>query len=393
MGTMMTVWKILGLILWLAAVPFCMGLIIMPCLKKKLRTPGTALVSGYILMFTMLELVGIPVVLLAVYNGFTIFIKCFTPVIILSALLGVWAVRRMAKNGYELNFSMTSAIWDTSLEEKIMWILFVGLVGFQLYMAFTRASFDGDDAYYGVHGVIAQQVDTLYRVNPYTGRSAPLDVRHALALFPIWEAYAGSMSGVHATIVSHSVVPLILIPITYILYFRIGKELFEKRKGLLPVFMILIALWQMFGYVSLFTTETFFLTRTWQGKSFAGNFVIPAVIWIFLSMFDPTKEGDGLGRIKYGEVRRASEVYGRPEEKSKNTGLWLMLACLNFAGGASSSLAILLSCLMTAGFGLLFAFREKSFAVLVKAVLTCVPGGIYVLLYVALTHGILVLPA
>lgn len=389
----MTVWKILGLILWLAAVPFCMGLIIMPCLKKKLRTPGTALVSGYILMFTMLELVGIPVVLLAVYNGFTIFIKCFTPVIILSALLGVWAVRRMAKNGYELNFSMTSAIWDTSLEEKIMWILFVGLVGFQLYMAFTRASFDGDDAYYGVHGVIAQQVDTLYRVNPYTGRSAPLDVRHALALFPIWEAYAGSMSGVHATIVSHSVVPLILIPITYILYFRIGKELFEKRKGLLPVFMILIALWQMFGYVSLFTTETFFLTRTWQGKSFAGNFVIPAVIWIFLSMFDPTKEGDGLGRIKYGEVRRASEVYGRPEEKSKNTGLWLMLACLNFAGGASSSLAILLSCLMTAGFGLLFAFREKSFAVLVKAVLTCVPGGIYVLLYVALTHGILVLPA
>ncbi|MDE6202378.1 MAG: hypothetical protein K2G19_02745, partial [Lachnospiraceae bacterium] len=310
MGTMMTVWKILGLILWLAAVPFCMGLIIMPCLKKKLRTPGTALVSGYILMFTMLELVGIPVVLLAVYNGFTIFIKCFTPVIILSALLGVWAVRRMAKNGYELNFSMTSAIWDTSLEEKIMWILFVGLVGFQLYMAFTRASFDGDDAYYGVHGVIAQQVDTLYRVNPYTGRSAPLDVRHALALFPIWEAYAGSMSGVHATIVSHSVVPLILIPITYILYFRIGKELFEKRKGLLPVFMILIALWQMFGYVSLFTTETFFLTRTWQGKSFAGNFVIPAVIWIFLSMFEPTKEGDGLGRIKYGEVRRASEVYG-----------------------------------------------------------------------------------
>lgn len=388
----MTVWKILGLLLWLVAVPFCMGLVVMPCLKRKLRTPGTALVSGYILMFTLLELIGIPVVLLVVYNGFTIFIKCFTPVIILFALLGVLTVRGMGKNGHRLNFSMTSAIWDTSLEEKIMWLLFIGLVGFQLYMAFTRASFDGDDAYYGVQGVIAQQVDTLYRVNPYTGRSAALDVRHALALFPIWEAYVGSMSGVHATIVSHSFVPLVLIPMTYILYYQIGKELFWKKRESLPMFMTLMALWQMFGYVSLFTTETFFLTRTWQGKSFAGNFVIPAVIWIFLSNAEPSKEGDGLGRIKYGEVRRASDIYGGVEEKSKNTGLWLLLACLNFAGGASSSLAILLSCLMTAGFGLLFAFRERSFAVLVRAGLACIPGGLYVLLYVALTHGLLVLP-
>lgn len=388
----MTVWKILGLLLWLVAVPFCMGLVVMPCLKRKLRTPGAALVSGYILMFTLLELIGIPVVLLVVYNGFTIFIKCFTPVIILFALLGVLTVRGMGKNGHRLNFSMTSAIWDTSLEEKIMWLLFIGLVGFQLYMAFTRASFDGDDAYYGVQGVIAQQVDTLYRVNPYTGRSAALDVRHALALFPIWEAYVGSMSGVHATIVSHSFVPLVLIPMTYILYYQIGKELFWKKRESLPMFMTLMALWQMFGYVSLFTTETFFLTRTWQGKSFAGNFVIPAVIWIFLSNAEPSKEGDGLGRIKYGEVRRASDIYGGVEEKSKNTGLWLLLACLNFAGGASSSLAILLSCLMTAGFGLLFAFRERSFAVLVRAGLACIPGGLYVLLYVALTHGLLVLP-
>lgn len=392
MGAWIILFKILGLIFWLAAVPFCMGLTLMPHLKKKLRTPGTALVSGYILMFTLLELVGIPVVLLAVYNGFTTFIRCFTPVIILCAFLGILTLRGMKKNRRELNFSLTLGIWDTSPEEKFMWLLFLALVGFQLYMAFTRASFDGDDAYYGVHGVIAQQVDTLYRVNPYTGRSAPLDVRHALALFPIWEAFAGSMSGVHATIVSHSAVPLILIPLTYILYYRIGKELLEKKKELLPMFMFLIALWQMFGYVSLFTTETFFLTRTWQGKSFAGNFVIPAVIWIFLSLSEPAKEGDGLGRIKYGEVRRASDIYGSTEEKQQNTGLWMLLACLNFAAGASSSLAILLSCLMTAGFGFLFAFREKSFAVLVKAGLACIPGGIYVLLYVALTHGLLVLP-
>lgn len=370
----MIVLKIFGLIIWLLAVPFCMGLLFMPLLKEKLRTPGVVLIAGYILLFTFLELVGIPVVLLAVYNGFTVFIRLFTPLIFLCAVAGVVIVLYGRKRGRAWNFNRAVIRKELSLEEGIIFLIFLAIVGFQLYMAFTRASFDGDDAYYGVHAVIAQQIDTLYRVNPYTGRSAPLDVRHALALFPIWEAYVGSMSGVHATIVTHTVVPLVLIPLTYMLYYQIGRILLRKRKDLLPVFMVVIALWQMFGNISIYTTETFFLTRTWQGKSFAGNFVIPAVIWIFLSLF------------ALNEQRADSGAY-----RNKEAGLWILLGCLNFAGGASSSLAILLSCLMTAGFAVLFAVRERKFSILVKAGLSCVPGGMYVLLYVLLTNGIIVL--
>ena len=131
----------------------------------------------------------------------------------------------------------------------------------------------------------AQQTDTLYRIDPNRGVSMPLDARHALALFPIWEAYVGTMCGIHATVMTHSVAPLLLIPLTYLIYYEIGRELFCNKKRLLPMFMVLMALWQMFGNVSIYTTETFFLTRTWQGKSFAGNFIIPAVFWIFLCLF------------------------------------------------------------------------------------------------------------
>ena len=278
-----------------------------------------------------------------------------------------------------------------------MLLLFLGVVGFQLYMSFTRASFDGDDAYYGVQAVIAQQMDTLYRINPYTGRSSPLDVRHALALFSVWEAYVGSMSGVHATIVAHSVVPLVLIPVTYILYYQTGRILFRKKRELLPVFMVLMALWQMFGAVSIYTPETFFLTRTWQGKSFAGNFVIPAVLWLFLSLFEQKSEGTQVQLLKEGWkiVESGKSIAGYREEVSKEPdgqrGLWILLALLNLAGGASSSLAILLSCLMTAGFGFLFALKERKFSVLVKAGLTCILGGVYVVLYAAVTHGLLAL--
>ena len=376
----MVVLKIFALFIWLLAVPFCMGMLFLPLLEKKFRTLGVTLVAGYILLFTLLELVGIPVVLLAVYNGFTIFIRIFTPLVLLCACMGVFVTLRGRKKGRTLNFDVTKGWKDSSLEEKAVFLLFLLIVGFQLYMAFSRASFDGDDAYYGVHAVVAQQIDTLYRINPYTGRSAPLDVRHALAVFPVWEAYVGSMSGVHATIVTHTIVPFILIPLTYLLYFQIGKVLLNRKKDLLPMFMVVIALWQMFGNISIYTTETFFLTRTWQGKSFAGNFIIPAVIWIFLSLFVTDD-----GQREPGEPRTVTIG------NKKELGFWILLACLNFAGGASSSLAILLSCLMSAGFAVLFAVIQRRPKILVKAGLSCVPGGMYVLLYVLLTHGIIAL--
>lgn len=363
--------KVFGLIIWLLAVPFCMGLLILPLLKKQQRTPGVVLIAGYIFQFALLELIGIPVVVYVTYNGFSTFLKIFIPALVLLALLGVllfWRKSR-AESGWGFWKEGQGRIYgfrEMGREEWVMLLLFLALTAFQMYMAFTRASFDGDDAYYGVQALTAQQVDTLYRVNPYTGRSTPVDVRHALALFPVWEAFLGSASGVHATIICHSVVPLMLIPLTYVVYYQIGRTLLRRQdkhltRSLTFLFMTLIALWQIFGNISLYTPETFFLTRTWQGKSFAGNFIIPAVIWIFLKLYE--------------------------EEKEK--GLWLLLFCLNFAGGASSSLAVLLGCLMTVGFGFLFAVGKKRIGIFIKACLSCAGGGIYVLLYLLLTHGLL----
>ena len=211
----------------------------------------------------------------------------------------------------------------------------------------------------------------------------PLDARHALALFPIWEAYVGTMCGIHATIMAHSVAPLLLIPLTYLIYYEIGRELFCNKKRLLPMFMALMALWQMFGNVSIYTTETFFLTRTWQGKSFAGNFIIPAVFWIFLCLFREEERENrkriGLAAKTPSETKKQKKLQGW-----NNAGLWMMLTLLNLAAGASSSLAVLLSCALTMGLGMLLTIRSRRFRNLIYAGLSCVLGGIYVILYMML---------
>ena len=360
----MVVFQIISFIFWLLAVPFSLGLwpaILMP---KKERGIGTVLLSGYLLWFALFELVGIPVVILKVYHGYSTLVIIFAAVSLLLAAAGVGYYLISKKQGREL-FKVQWTIKGNSREDKLYALLFLIIVAFQLYMAFTHASFDGDDSYYVVQGVIAQQTDTLYRINPNTGRSAPLDVRHALALIPIWEAFIGTMSGVHATIIAHSVIPFVLLPLTYLIYFKIGQKLFKGKKESLPVFMILVALFQTFGNVSIYTNETFLLTRTWQGKSIAGNLIFPAIFWIFLCLFEKDDE--------------------KREEKNKSV-FWWLLAALNLAAGVSSSLAVMLSALLVAGLAFLFTIKEHKLGILIKAGLACIPSAAYILIYLIISH-------
>ena len=357
----------MGLLIWLILIPFCMGLLPAALIKKEGRTPGCIFVSGYLVMFALFELIGIPVAVFVTYHGFSLLSGIFAALALLLSAAGILVAFRKKKKGDALVFFDKGCLKACDLEEKLYFLIFFLLVGFQLYMVFTRASFDGDDAYYGVQGLIAQQQDTLYRINPYTGRSAPLDDRHVMALIPVFEAFVGRMSGIHATIIAHSVSPLILLPLTYLVYFQIGKRLFGEKRGMLPLFMIFMALFQMFGNVSIYTNETFLLTRTWQGKSVAGNFMIPAVFWIFLCLF-------------------ADSGKGEKESGSAGKGFYLLLACLNLAAGVSSSLAVLLCACLTMGLAVLFALKEKKPGILIKSGFCCIPSALYVLTYLLISH-------
>ena len=393
----MIILKMIGLVFWLMVIPVGLGLLFRKSpkrehLPKKLQTAGVTLLIGYLLLFARLEMVGIPIMLLSVYHGYSRMVILYAALQILGAGAGYgfWIYR--GKKARKTNLSgalketdnilwLRRAPYD-SWEGRLLLVLFLLLVGFQLCMAFTRASFDGDDAYYVVQALTAQQTDTLYRIDPNRGVSMPLDARHALALFPIWEAFVGTMCGIHATVMAHSVAPLFLIPLTYLIYYEIGRELFCNKKSLLPMFMVLMALWQMFGNVSIYTTETFFLTRTWQGKSFAGNFIIPAVFWIFLCLFRE-EERENQQKLDLGAEADA-EGKNRKIQRENSGSLWILLTLLNLAAGASSSLAVLLSCALTMGLGMLLTIRSRRFRNLIYAGLSCVLGGIYVILYMML---------
>lgn len=318
--------------------------------KNKSVCPMTVYVSGLLVSLAVFQLIAVPVIITEAW-GFpsivTLYSVCLIVLSVAGMIVGVPVLRGYAADGKTLQQ------WKKgfSVETSLYWLLALALIGFQLYKAYTCAFFDGDDAYYVVQSVIADETDVLYRILPYTGLTTELDIRHALASLPIWEAYLARVSGTHAAVMAHSILPLILIPAVYMLYFRIGTKLFKGNSRKVAIFLIVVSLLQIFGNTSIYTNATFFLMRTWQGKAVLCNLVLLAEVWILLNL-------------------------------EKRAGWWFLLVINHIVAAMMTTMGAFLVGLFVAVTGLVWAIREKRPGILVPLAASCIPCLVYLVLYV-----------
>ena len=347
------------LILLLILAPFGTGLIINRYIDEENRGLGVTYVAGFLTLLAAFQLIAVPVVFMDPW-GFQTVVDLFT--VATTLLTGLGIVGSMHHWRREGRIFHKTAKWkERGRIEQIQWILVFVLIGLQLFMAVTHASFDGDDAYYVVQSVITDETNTLYRILPYTGMSTSLDMRHSMAVFPLWIAYIARMSGIHATIISHTVLPIVLIPLTYIIYYEIGKKLFKEKMEQLPSYMIFVCLLQIFGNVSIYNSATFFLMRTWQGKSMLANVIFPGIFMILLWLFD-----------------------GEPEKRERRAGMWFLLFMINVVAAMMSTASVFLNCLLIAVMAVVFSLQEKNVKILFKMAACCIRCVVYALLYVLL---------
>lgn len=369
--------QVIMLILLLGIVPLCVGMIPVNLIERQHRSFGVTYIAGFLTTLAVFQVVAVPIVIVN-DRGFRVIVPLFSILTILLGMVGAYMTWRTCKKETysgdgeilplrdffyknEEGNNLKKIRSKETRDEGLLWLFAILLIGFQMFMAFALTSFDGDDAYYVVQSVLTDETDTLYRIRPYTGLSTGMDLRHSLAVFPIWIAYIARMSGIHATIVAHTILPLVLIPVTYWIYLEIGKKLLKREQQKLPVFMIFISIMQIFGNVSIYTNATFFLTRTWQGKSLLANVVLPAVIWLVLWIFD-----------------------GENYDKEKRVGLWVLLVITNFVAAMSSTASVFLAAVLIGVTGLVMGIKEKNIQIPLRLMISCIPLVIYGVIFLLL---------
>ncbi len=372
--------KAFGFLFLFGIAPVCTGLLWVGAPGKKRRGPDFVYLAGFLTQLALFQLVAVPVMLvnphgMGLLTGLTAGLSAALS--IMGVVFGFPALQAFARSLAErISQSLRKAgrakrrrkggrrrrggpggirVEPLAAERRVFWALALAVVGFQMYMAYAYASFDGDDSYYVVQSVLADQTGVLNRIRPYTGLSTDLDVRHALAALPLWVAYVARITGIHATIVAHSLLPLVWIPLTYLCYFEIGRLLFGQEGVRLPVFVTLTGILQIFGNTSIYTNATFFLTRTWQGKSILCNFVLLVQVWLLLEIF---------GRRK----RRYQSVY------------WKLLAVNNIVSAMMTSMGAFLAAMFLGIAGLSAAVRQRKPSCLLRAAVCCIPNVVYLVM-------------
>lgn len=358
------------LILWLIVIPISAGGIAAAAVDKKRKNLPFLWITGQIMLWAVFQVMCVPLIWkqdgiqrLVHMEAFELLCVGYQAAGYLLAAAGLassvyrWRVRRTkAKTSFQV---ISGYDRPAGKFYGMLWGVFALLLVFQLVQAAGMTYADGDDAYYVAISTIAEESNSMYRKLPYTGGATELDVRHGLAPFPIWIAFLARISGIRTVSVAHIAVPLVLIPMTYGVYYLIGQKVCGRsHREKLPLFLVMTELLTLFGDYSFYTVENFMIARSRQGKAALGSIVIPVLIFLLLILLERLQENQKIEWM-----------------------WWVLLACGVTAGCLCTTLGALLVCMLIGVTGLCAAVCYRRWKILLPMAVCCIPAVCYAVLY------------
>jgi len=332
-------------VLLITVVPLLMGVLLTELTDKE-RTIGRTYVYGWISLFAVMEIISLPIIFMG--KSLTVFTVIVSVICLIIIGAGVFVSRKniviYAKNTFEL-----------IKKSGLFWVIPIGLIAVQMFFCFMKVHSNADDAFYLATANTAVATDSIFKFNPYTGELyTAFPARYVLSPLPVFYAVISKLSGLHIAIVAHTLIPVVLIMVTYFVYIMIGRSLFENDMKKTGVFIFFVALIFSFSAITTHTTGVVFLTKLWQGKAMLAAFLVPLIMSTLFECKDK-----------------------RIDVKNCILLMVILLAC-SFV----SSMGILLGplCLAMALLAYLILYR-KILYVLPGAV-SCIPSAVLAVLYI-----------
>lgn len=262
-------WLLLGGLI--VVLPMLCGLLPVNWMMPAHKNPIMVYIAGWFVLFSLFQLIAIPFIVLQIsFSKLVLVFNILLPVyLVCSVLFGRKGWRDSTKR-------LGNGIKEINIWEWIAWGVIIVLVILQMVYLYTHQFFDGDDSYYISVANDCLTFNSMYLRDAYTGYLLfTVEIRHAISPVPVFMAWLASNTGISPTVIAHGVMGPLFVAMSYMIYALLGKHLLRHKRHLVPLFVLLLMAWYVFGNVSRYTAETFAYTRTWQGKSMFANLVIP----------------------------------------------------------------------------------------------------------------------
>ena len=257
--------------------------------------------------------------------------------------------------------------WLAGIPGRFSLMLGVSVVCILLQAGFVTQEehIDEDDSFYVATATTSVAKDRLYRYSAYTGKKykaiqIKLSMRYILSSWPVFLAMLSKVSGMHAAVIAHMILPAVTLLWLYLVYYLLGAWLFPGEKKKLGIFLFLLVCLLSFSGFSVYSAGVFSFVRGWQGKAVLAGSGIP----LFL-----------LGCLEAMEDVRWSKK-------------WSMLFCITGFCVTLTSMGAVLVPLLAGCFGLYNAWKKKQPMYLLNTFLVCLPAaacaGMYLLVKILL---------
>lgn len=307
-----------------------------------------SIVSGTMLWWAIMELILIPMTMCKA--SFESFVFVYSIVIVCCTAMGVCHykdfledINIFIKNGKEyINLGHIAALI---------------LVCCQLYFIHHHMYLEWDDTYYVNLANEAVYSNRIFWNYPETGTFADFDKRYVLSLWPIFYAWLSKLFRVIPTIMAHTILPWLLIPLAYMVYGLIGNRLFPKERQLQGMFVAFAVLLHLFMSGEHTSGLTFLSITPWVGKGVLATVLIPLLFYWIL---------------------RISE-----EDKAS---IWILLGITCLGGCLLSSMGIMLAPVFIGTAIFIICIEKKNIKYLRNGILACMPCIVLGIYYIYLTH-------
>ena len=143
-----------------------------------------------------------------------------------------------------------------------------------------------DATYYVGQVSFSVYTNTINQIDPLSGDYLQLfDLKHCLATYHVNDAVICQRFGIHPLIETKTVMVAVIAWLTSMVHYRLGNRLFQGKKEAVAIFMLLALVLTIFTY-SAYTTSSFFVYRTYEGKAITGNVSISFVICLLLKLYE-----------------------------------------------------------------------------------------------------------
>lgn len=339
--------------IFLVPVPFVIGSALLGAFPRVKPSVAGALLSGNLFSWALFEVVCVPLIIMkwslnrmtVVYGGL------LGLIFLISFITGV-------KSG------ILKEIWTSFADglKRASWIggIAILLVSLQTLILTLLRHQNGDDAEYVAMATTAWHTNTLLQIDPYTGRLWEyVYIKRVISPWSLLPAFYANVTKLHPAVIFHTMFPLILIPLCYMAYYLLGKQLFcglksEKDRQKAPwLFLIFVSILMVMDGFSTRMAGSMLLGRIWQGKAVVCCVIIP-LLFAFL--------------IFVQEEKRIDRIFAA-------------LIVITLAGVLASSMAVVLLTLIIAAYALTTLIRERAVLKTVAMLMGCLPCVIAGALY------------